>query len=122
MMKRRVFVVRLAGLTAMGMMGDQVWAQPTRWRSAPTPITVYKSTTCGCCKAWVEHLEANGFSPLAQDGGEMDRVRDSLGVPEGVGSCHTAQLNGYLIEGHVPAADIRRLLAERPKTAGLAVP
>jgi hypothetical protein len=122
MMKRRVFVARMAGMAAVGMMGDQLWAQASSWGSAPTPITVYKSSTCGCCKAWVEHLQANGFSPVVHDEEEMDKLKDKLGVPSGVRSCHTAQLNGYLIEGHVPASDIRRLLAERPRTAGLAVP
>jgi hypothetical protein len=122
MMNRRVFVNRLAGIAAMGVIGDQLWAQPARWKSAPTPITVYKSKTCGCCTAWVEHLGANGFSPLVHDEEEMDKLKDRLGVPGAVRSCHTARLNGYLIEGHVPASDIRRLLAERPKTAGLAVP
>ena len=122
MMKRRVFVVRMAGMAAIGMTGDRLWAQASSWRSAPTPITVYKSSTCGCCKAWVEHLQANGFSPVVHDEEEMDQLKEKLGVPSDVRSCHTAQLNGYLIEGHVPASDIRRLLAQRPETAGLAVP
>jgi len=70
----------------------------------------------------VEHIEANGFKPSIHSEEEMEQLKDKLGVPTGVRSCHTARLDGYLIEGHVPASDIRRLLAERPKVAGLAVP
>jgi hypothetical protein len=89
---------------------------------APTPITVYKSRTCGCCTKWVDHIRAGGFAPLVHDEEEMEALKDKLKVPGGLRSCHTAQVDGYLIEGHVPASDIRRLLAERPRTAGLAVP
>jgi hypothetical protein len=87
-----------------------------------TPITVYKSSTCGCCVKWVDHLRANHFDPTVHDREDMESVKDELGVPKEVRSCHTAEVAGYLIEGHVPASDIRRLLAERPKVAGLAVP
>jgi hypothetical protein len=87
-----------------------------------TPITVYKSSTCGCCTQWVDHIRANGFAPVVHDLEEMEALKDEMGVPPGVRSCHTGIVEKYLIEGHVPASDIRRLLAERPKTAGLAVP
>ena len=79
------------------------------------PITVYKSSTCGCCTKWVDHLRANGFKPTVHDREDMDSLKDQLGVPQEVRSCHTAEAAGYLIEGHVPASDIRRLLAERPE-------
>ena len=121
MMQRRVFVARLAGLVAVGVTGRRLLAE-IPGSIAPTPITVYKSSTCGCCTKWVDHLRANGFAPVVQDEEEMEALKDKLKVPKGVRSCHTAQIDGYLIEGHVPASDIRRLLAERPKTAGLAVP
>ena len=121
MMQRRGFVARLAGLVAVGVTGRRLLAELPDG-IGPTPITVYKSSTCGCCTKWVDHIRANGFAPVVQDEEEMEALKDKLKVPEGVRSCHTAQIDGYLIEGHVPASDIRRLLAERPKTAGLAVP
>lgn len=89
----------------------------------PAPeITVYKSATCGCCSKWVEHLKANGFKVTAHDVQSLDSVKRNYGVPQRLGSCHTAVIDGYVIEGHVPADSIKRLLAERPKVKGLAVP
>jgi hypothetical protein len=121
MMERRQFVLRLAGVAALGIPGQRLWAllPPS---GAPTPITVYKSRTCGCCSSWVDHIRDNGFAAVVHDEEEMEKLKDKLGVPADVRSCHTAQVDGYLIEGHVPAKDIHRLLAERPKAAGLAVP
>lgn len=88
-----------------------------------TPITVYKDPSCGCCKAWVKHLAKEGFAPTAHDRGDMDALKDSLGVPAALRSCHTAVAGRYLIEGHVPASDISKLLAARPANiGGLAVP
>ncbi len=89
----------------------------------PRPeITVYKSPTCGCCTKWVEHLRKHGFKVKTHDTEDMDAVKASLGIPADLGSCHTAVVGKYRIEGHVPAADIDRLLAKKPKIAGLAVP
>lgn len=88
----------------------------------PVEVTVYKSPTCGCCSKWVDHLTASGFKVTAHDTSDMTAVRRKLGVPDAMTSCHTAVVNGYLIEGHVPAADIQRLLRDKPKVAGLAVP
>ncbi len=85
-------------------------------------ITVYKSPTCGCCGAWIEHLKKNGFDARVHDVPDATPYRAKYGVPEALGSCHTAVAGGYAIEGHVPAADIKRLLRERPKAKGLAVP
>lgn len=121
MIQRRGFVVRIAGLVAVGVTGGRLWAQLPGGTS-PTPITVYKSSTCDCCTKWVDHIRANGFSPVVHDQEEMDALKDEMGVPPDVRSCHTAIVDKYLIEGHVPASDIRRLLADRPKTLGLAVP
>lgn len=87
-----------------------------------TPIAIYKTPTCGCCTLWVEHLQANGFSPTVSNLNDLTPVKRSNGVPTALQSCHTAVVDGYVIEGHVPAADVRRLLAERPDVAGLAVP
>jgi hypothetical protein len=119
--QRRGFLARLAGLAAVGVAGPRLWAQLRRGLTL-TPITVYKSSTCGCCTKWVDYLRANDFAPEVQDNEEMEALKDEMGVPRGVRSCHTGIVDKYLIEGHVPASDIRRLLAERPKTAGLAVP
>ena len=85
-------------------------------------IEVYKSPTCGCCTKWIEHLRANGFEVKAHDVDDITVSRAKLGVPASLGSCHSARVGGYLIEGHVPAKDIQRLLKERPRAAGLAVP
>jgi hypothetical protein len=122
MMERRAFVANLAGIAAAGIIGRRLWAESPMWSGTPTPITVWKSSTCACCAKWVEHIEANGFKPTIYDEEEMEQVKDKLGVPTGVRSCHTARVDGYLLEGHVPASDIRRVMAERPKVAGLAVP
>ena len=122
MVSRRAFVARLAGAVAVGAAGGVMLGRLLRPRAGPTAITVYKSSTCECCAKWVDHLRANAFAPSVHDEEGMDAVKDKLGIPQDVRSCHTAQIPGYLIEGHVPAADIRRLLAERPQVAGLAVP
>ena len=90
--------------------------------AAPVEITVYKSPTCGCCSKWVDHLTASGFKVISHDTNGMQAVKTKLGVPDAMASCHTAVVNGYVIEGHVPAADIQRLLRDKPKVAGLAVP
>jgi len=87
-----------------------------------TEIVVYKSPTCGCCSKWVDYLRKQGFTVVAHDTSGMTAVKAELGVPDAMASCHTAMVGGYVIEGHVPAADIERLLKEHPKVVGLAVP
>lgn len=85
-------------------------------------IKIYKDPSCGCCTAWVERLESAGFVTQVEERGDMSAVKASLGVPDDMASCHTAVTGGYTIEGHVPPADIKKLLATRPKAKGLAVP
>ena len=85
-------------------------------------IQVVKSQACGCCGMWVEHLRASGFQVTVRDSDDLEAEARRLGVPDSLRSCHSASVEGYAIEGHVPAADIRRLLAERPDAVGLAVP
>ena len=85
-------------------------------------ITVYKSPTCGCCTAWSQHLRENGFDVTEIKRDNMTQLKVAMGLPLAVQSCHTATVDGYLIEGHVPAADIHRLLEEKPDAKGLAVP
>lgn len=85
-------------------------------------LLVTKTAFCGCCKVWVERMKAAGFTVEVRDVENVTPTARKLGVPDKLRSCHTSQIGGYAIEGHVPAADIKRLLAERPKAAGIAVP
>lgn len=86
------------------------------------PLTVYKSATCGCCRAWVDHMRGAGFTVRTVDTEDLGRVKGELGVPGALQSCHTAVIGAFLVEGHVPAADVKRLLAQKPAVRGLAVP
>ena len=115
MMNRRFLLKTLASLTAAAALTPSLMAQ-TR-----PAVEVWKDPDCGCCKDWVSHLEANGFQVSVHDSGNAE-ARTRFGVPDKLGSCHTAQVGGYALEGHVPARDIWRLLKERPKAVGLAVP
>jgi hypothetical protein len=90
--------------------------------AAAAEITVNKTPQCGCCKKWVEHLEDSGFEVQVVDMDSVELVKRQNGVPDALGSCHTALVEGYVVEGHVPADLIQRLLRERPKVRGLAVP
>ena len=94
----------------------------TRVTAAVPVIEVYKSATCGCCGKWAEHLRKDGFAVNVHAIPDIDAFRVRTGVPAALASCHTALVGGYLVEGHVPVADIRKLLTERPKALGLAVP
>ena len=87
-----------------------------------TVVEVFKSPYCGCCGKWVEHLRQSGFEVKTHDVEDVPAVRQKLGMPDRLGSCHTAKIGGYVVEGHVPAADIQRLLKEKPKVLGLSVP
>ena len=106
--RRNFIATTLAALTA-----------PAAVAAAPVVVEVWKAPTCGCCKDWIHHLESNGFRVKAHDTGNT-AARSRLGMPVRLGSCHTAQVEGYAIEGHVPAREIRRLLSERPSAVGLA--
>lgn len=90
--------------------------------AATTTIDVYKSPYCGCCTEWVKHLEKNGFTVNTHEVEDTSAYRKKFGMPEALGSCHTAKIQAYTLEGHVPAAEIKRLLAEKPKAVGLSVP
>lgn len=85
-------------------------------------VVVYKSPTCGCCERWVEHMRASGFRVVTHDMPDVTPIKERHGIGEALASCHTALVGGYVLEGHVPAADVRRLLRERPAIIGLAVP
>jgi hypothetical protein len=85
-------------------------------------ITVHKDPACGCCSGWVGHLQKAGFAAKVLDTKDLDAVKRKLGVPDDLAACHTAEISGYVVEGHVPAAALKRFLAEKPNATGLAVP
>jgi len=90
--------------------------------AALPPVVVYKSPACGCCRSWAEYMRASGFPVESRDTQDLDAIKAEVGVPFGQGSCHTAKVGDYFVEGHVPADDVKRLLAERPDALGLTVP
>lgn len=118
--KRRIGLASFAAVL-VALVGGAFW-----WTSAPTTadakMTVYKSATCGCCSKWVDHLRANGFEVETHDTDTLNDVKNEHGVPEKLASCHTALVDGYVVEGHVPADVVKRLLKERPQATGIAVP
>jgi hypothetical protein len=113
--RRTVVASLLVGAIATPFSGRLLAATDTR------PIEVWTGPSCGCCKDWVKHLDANGFDVLSHEGGNTS-ARERLGMPVRYGSCHTGEVAGYAIEGHVPAADIHRLVEEAPDAIGLSVP
>ena len=115
MVRKRVLAAGFIG--ALISIGGIVVAQ----KPAPT-VQVYKSPTCGCCANWVTHLQKAGFTTRVTETDDVASIKRQRGVPARVQSCHTAVVDGYVIEGHVPAADVQRLLKERPPVVGIAVP
>lgn len=89
--------------------------------AAANAVEVWKDPNCGCCRDWITHMQQAGFAVTVQDGGNA-AVRARLGLPQRLGSCHTALVGGYLLEGHVPAGDVKKLLQQKPRALGLAVP
>ena len=85
-------------------------------------LKVHKNVGCGCCDLWVEHMRSAGFTAEVHEVSNMGPVKERVGVPPAMGSCHTAEVDGYFVEGHVPAQDVMRLLKERPEARGLTVP
>jgi|SRR5471032_838013 len=120
MRSRRLLVlasVMLASAAGFSAAGAQQ-------KSSASKVVVYKSPTCGCCKAWVEHLQANGFQVDAHDvdDARLQAIETEAGVTNDIASCHTAKIGGYVVEGHVPAADIQRMLKTRPPITGISAP
>lgn len=101
-----------------------LWASPAAAAAEQPSIEVWKSATCECCIDWVKHLEANGFTVKVNDTAPdtLARIKRQAGIGDKLASCHTARIEGYMVEGHVPAPDIERLVAERPDAIGLTVP
>lgn len=101
---------------------ESVWDKGVPVLEKPADMTVYRSPSCGCCGKWLAHMEKHGFTVKDLKTNDMDRIKKELGVPENLQSCHTAVVDGYVIEGHVPAADVLKLLDARPGAAGITVP
>jgi hypothetical protein len=123
-LRRLVSVVLLgvaAGACGQADAAPRAAADVEGDQELPT-VLVYKSPTCGCCNGWVEHLQAAGFTVDARDVRDLMAVKRDGGVPAAMSSCHTAIVGGYVVEGHVPAEQVKRLLAEQPAVAGIAVP
>jgi hypothetical protein len=112
-------ILRIAALAAIATL-TSAQSPPSANQQTPT-VTVFKDPNCGCCKLWVDHLRKHAFTVVTKDTSDVASFKRSGRVPERHQSCHTAFVGGYVIEGHVPAADIQRLLKEKPKVAGLAV-
>ncbi len=115
--KASIFFLAIAGIFLLA--SSQAGAEPTQ---TVAEITVYKDKSCGCCGGWIDHLRAEGFRVIAKDHTNMPEIKANFGVSRNLQSCHTAVVNGYVVEGHVPAADIKRLLREKPDVLGLSSP
>jgi hypothetical protein len=111
------FVRRVLACSGLALL----LATPTAADPSET-VSVYRSPSCSCCTKWVDHLKEAGFSVEMHEVDDVTPIKRVNGLPPQLASCHTALVGGYLVEGHVPAADVKRLLAEKPKLAGLAVP
>jgi hypothetical protein len=115
-------ISRRALLAGLAVSALSVSARSTLAAETLPRMVVTKDPTCGCCTAWVEHVRAAGFDVAVVESSDLSRLKIRLGVPQTLASCHTAEIGGYVIEGHVPPAVIKRLLAEKPDAKGLAVP
>ena len=116
----------IAGAVVIGVLITLILLQEMKYEDESpketVAITVYKSPSCECCNKWVDHLEDNGFNVNTVNKYDMKSIKTREGVPRQLSSCHTALVGGYVIEGHVPASDIKRLLKEQPDVSGLSVP
>lgn len=119
---RQVIKLLTLGLVTIVAM-IVLWSDPSMAASSKaSQMTVYRDPSCSCCGGWIAHLAAQGFQPKEISTLNMDTLKQQHGVPNDLASCHTAVIQGYVIEGHVPVEDIKRLLAQHPKVAGIAVP
>ncbi len=111
---RRSALILATGTAAFALTGSSAAEEQV--------ITIHKDPNCGCCSGWVKHLQTAGFTAKTIDTADLDAVKTRLGVPADLAACHTAQIAGYVVEGHVPAVALKRFLAEKPSATGLAVP
>lgn len=114
-------LVATVAVLGTGALAADRHAAPVTPASADE-IVVYKTPTCGCCGRWVDHMKANGFTATVKDTADLAPIKQRLGVPASMVSCHTTVVNGYVVEGHVPAEAVRKLLKERPAIVGIAAP
>ncbi len=112
---------KLAEASSMAASAPETGSSTPDEPALPT-VLVHKSPNCGCCSLWIDHLRQAGFPVEERNTDDIQPVKSRLGVPPGKGSCHTAEVDGYMVEGHVPAEDILRLLTERPEARGLVLP
>lgn len=111
-----------AGVLTLGAVAFTVPAMTSAPAAARQEVEVWKSPSCGCCGGWIDHMRAAGFTVKVHEVDDVQPVKTANGVPDALGSCHTATAGGYVIEGHVPAQDVVRLLADKPDAKGLAAP
>lgn len=128
MQRELAFAGAVAAAIVIGAAVVKSQQAPARPARTPAPavqqankVVVYKTPTCGCCGKWVDYMRANGFTVEVHDQADVTPIKRAAGVPEALESCHTAQIGGYVVEGHVPVESIRRMLRERPAIAGIAV-
>lgn len=121
-MKKTTLLFLLASLAQTACAQTSQWDRPTTPLPKPVSVEVFRSPTCGCCEKWITHMVKQGFSVKDTVSDDMDAVKQRLGIPKALQSCHTAVVQGYVVEGHVPAGDVKKLLKTKPKAAGLAAP
>src|SRR5262245_15680940 len=121
MITRRNLLIA-GGLVAVAGCSRSPEATVAAAAAAPDLVVVWKTESCGCCKLWVQHLEQAGFAVQVHDTDNLGPTKERVGIPAAMGSCHTGEVGGYFVEGHVPAEDIKRLLREKPDAKGLTVP
>ena len=120
--RRQIAVLALIAVMGAGIASALTWWDAPRPGPGPETVVVYKRATCNCCAKWVSHLKESGFEVEVHNESDLDARQDALGVPRPLRACHTGLVGGYLVEGHVPAQDIRRVLTEKPQALGIAVP
>ena len=116
------FDIRLTRRSALVVAVAPLLRGGIAFAAGQAPITVHKDPSCGCCSGWVRHLQQAGFVTTVVETRDLDAVKKRFGVPDDLAACHTAEVSGYVVEGHVPALALKRFLVERPNAAGLAVP
>ncbi|MGH8476159.1 MAG: DUF411 domain-containing protein [Methylococcales bacterium] len=118
----RITILPLMFAAGFNSVAESVWEKASEYPSDPVEITVYRSPNCGCCAIWLEHIKAHNFVVTDVQTDDVESIKQKYGVSPELASCHTAVAGGYVIEGHVPANDIRKLLTEKPDLVGLTVP
>jgi hypothetical protein len=118
---RKRSLLRLGGLAIVATITAASAPATRQTSSTAVEVIVFKSPTCGCCKEWVAHLRKHAFTVVSRDTSDVSSVKRTAQVPSNLHSCHTAFVNGYVVEGHVPAEDIQRMLKDKPRIAGIAV-